>query len=211
MNEFIQVIGNFASIFSVPLAIILYIMANEKKQKRVCKEIVRSLSYRYGEEVALARNEVLAVYNSKLREHNIRRARFSVSEVLEDIVAEVVTSPFLLSDNKTRIIEIITQSQNAFSTAGDFTDTSKEAYGRVFMTEKKKRLIFLELFSFATTILASILALYSSFFDPIFLEWQKTSVFENLPTSILLSVLITFFGFLLVGIVLILQTKIKKL
>ncbi len=206
MNEFIQVVGNFASIFSVPLAIILYVMASDEKQKRVCKEIVRSLSYRYGEEVTLTRNEVLAVYNSKLREHKIRRARFSVSEVLEDIVAEVVTSPFLLSDNKTRIIEIITQSQNAFSTVGDI---AKEANGRIIMTDKKRRLIFLELFSFVTIISAFILTLYSSFLDPILLKWQKISVFENLPTSIVLSIMITFFGFL-VGIVYLVLTMLNK-
>lgn len=104
MNSIFQFIGTFASIFSIPLAIILFFKTSDARQNQIRLEIIRSLSYRIGEGKKLNKIEISAVFNSKVREHNIRKPSFNEISILEDIIADAVSNPFLASEQKTSII-----------------------------------------------------------------------------------------------------------
>ena len=113
MNDALQFIGTFASIFSIPLAIILYLKASDARQNKVRLDIIRSLSYRIGEGKALDRIEIASVFNSKIRESKIRKPLFTEETILEDVIADAVSNPFLTSEQKTSIIkdvEVILES-----------------------------------------------------------------------------------------------------
>jgi len=125
VNEIFQYLGTFASIFSIPLAIILHFKANSAKQSKVRLEIVRTLSYRIGEGQKLSRFEISAVFNSKIREHNIWKAQFTELIVLEDIITDVVSNPFLSTDHKTIIIQDIEHIFMSYGTKKDIMDMNK--------------------------------------------------------------------------------------
>ena len=104
MNSIFNFIGTFASILSIPLAIYFYLKSSDARQNRIRLDIIRSISYRIGEGAALDKSEVSAVFNSKLREYNVRKPYFSETTILEDIIADAVSNPFLESSKKTQII-----------------------------------------------------------------------------------------------------------
>ncbi|MEQ9440716.1 MAG: hypothetical protein RIG62_16825 [Cyclobacteriaceae bacterium] len=104
MNEFFQIIGSIASLISIPLAIYLYLKSREAKFDRLKKEIVKILSYQIGDERQVTTFEIKTVINSKLRENRIKTDSISVSEVTEDLVAEVIASPLINKDRKTEIL-----------------------------------------------------------------------------------------------------------
>lgn len=105
MNEFFQIIGSIASLISIPLAIYLYLKSREAKFDRLKKEIVKILSYQIGDERKVTPFEIKTVINSKLRENRIKTDSISVSEVTEDLVAEVIASPLINKDRKTEILQ----------------------------------------------------------------------------------------------------------
>lgn len=82
MDNIFQFVGTFASIFSIPLVIILYFKTSDVRQNKMRLEIIRSLSYRIGEGDMLSKMEVSAVFHSKLREHNIRKPVFNGVSIL---------------------------------------------------------------------------------------------------------------------------------
>ncbi len=104
MNDFFQIIGSIASLISVPLAIYLYLKSREAKFDRLKKDIVRTLSYQIGDERTLTTFEIKTVINSKLRENRIKIDSISVSEVIEDLVTETISSPLINKDRKTDIL-----------------------------------------------------------------------------------------------------------
>lgn len=107
MNDILNFLGTFASIFSIPLAIILYFKTSDARQNKVRLEIIRSLSCRIGERNTLSKMEVSAVINSKVREHNIKNPLFNEVTIMEDIIADVISNPFLSSEQKNLIVENI--------------------------------------------------------------------------------------------------------
>jgi len=104
MNDFFQIIGSLASLLSIPLAIYLFLKSKEAKFDRLKKEIVRVLSYQIGDERKLTNFEIKTVINSKLRENRIKTDSISISEVTEDLVSEVISSPLINKDRKTEIL-----------------------------------------------------------------------------------------------------------
>lgn len=105
MNEFFQIIGSIASLTSIPLAIYLYLKSREAKFDRLKKEIAKILSYQIGDERQVTTFEIKTVINSKLRENRIKTDSISVSEVTEDLVAEVIASPLINKNRKTEILK----------------------------------------------------------------------------------------------------------
>ena len=104
MGEFFQIIGSIASLIGIPLAIYLYLKSKEAKFDRLKKEIVKVLSYQIGDERLLTNFEIRTVINSVLRENRIKTDSITISEIVEDLVSEVMASPLINKDRKTQIL-----------------------------------------------------------------------------------------------------------
>lgn len=105
MNGFFSIIGSTASLISVPLAIYLFLKSKEAKFDKLKKDIARILSYQIGDERKLSTFEIKTVISSKLRENNINADSVTVSEIIEDLVSETISSPLIGKDRKTEILE----------------------------------------------------------------------------------------------------------
>jgi hypothetical protein len=105
INSLFQLIGSIASLLSFPLAIYLYLKSKEAKFDRLKKDIVKTLSYQIGDERTLTTFEIETVINSKLRENRIRIDSISVSEVIEDLVSETISSPLINKEKKAQILK----------------------------------------------------------------------------------------------------------
>lgn len=104
MESFLQIIGSIASIGSIPLALFLYLRSREAKFYKTVREIVKILSYQIGEGRSLSVFEIQSVISSKLRESRIKSNAIEVGYVIEDLVAETISSPMLDSERKKEII-----------------------------------------------------------------------------------------------------------
>lgn len=105
MNDFFSMIGSIASLVSIPLAIYLYLKSKEAKFDKLKKDIARILSYQIGDERQLSTFEIKTVISSKLRESRINVDSISVSEIIEDLVSETISSPLIGKERKTQILE----------------------------------------------------------------------------------------------------------
>ncbi|GLU57245.1 hypothetical protein Dfri01_67060 [Dyadobacter frigoris] len=105
MNDFFSIIGSIASLISIPLAIYLYLKSKEAKFDKLKKDISRVLSYQIGDERQLSTFEIKTVISSKLRENRINTDAISVSEVIEDLVSETISSPLISKERKTQILD----------------------------------------------------------------------------------------------------------
>jgi hypothetical protein len=105
MNDFFSMIGSIASLVSIPLAIYLYLKSKEAKFDKLKKDIARILSYQIGDERQLSTFEIRTVISSKLRESRISVDSISVSEIIEDLVSETISSPLIGKERKTIILE----------------------------------------------------------------------------------------------------------
>ncbi len=104
MNAFLQVLGSVASVAAIPLSVYLYLRSREAKVTQVRREIGKILSYQFGEGRQLSPFELQAVIVSKTRESGIRPGSITSDQMIEDLVAETITTPMLESSRKAQII-----------------------------------------------------------------------------------------------------------
>lgn len=114
MDDFLQLIGSLASLISIPLAFFIYLKTKEARFDKIVKEIIKVLSYQIGDERSLSRFEIKTVINSKLRENRLKNDVISPDEIIEDLVAEVISSPLI---NQNRKIEIIQNLRDLYFTS----------------------------------------------------------------------------------------------
>jgi len=213
MNEILQFVGTFASVFSIPLAIILYIKTSDTRQNKIRLDIIRSISYRIGEGKALARIEVSAVFNSKIREHNIRKPFFSETTILEDIIADAVSNPFLTSEQKTTIIEDVATVLEAYGVVEKKASVDKAdlhvkytKYDPIISEVQGKRRTSTAIFGLVTAMLSTIIAIVS-LYGTIFPDLLRDI---NFPFEVLLSLLVTIFAGVITMSISILFRKANK-
>ncbi|MGE6246637.1 hypothetical protein ACQKCF_11615 [Psychrobacter proteolyticus] len=104
MNEILQIVGSVASILGVPLAVYLYLKSQVQKYANVRREIVKRLSHQIGEGRTIGLFELNAVIESLVRENRLKRGSITGNSVIEDLIAETVSSPLLESGRKERLI-----------------------------------------------------------------------------------------------------------
>ena len=194
MDSILQFIGTFASIFSIPLAIILYIRTSDARQNKTRMDIIRSLSCRIGEGKTLDRIEVSAVYNSKVREHNIRKPLFTETSILEDMISNVVSNPYLPSDNKTSIIKDLDKVVEAYNTEAkkqscknDLKSTTEHSRSLSKANDALKKQSAIHTFTAIAAILSTILAIFIGLIEQIDFE-QSQEIFVPLEMLISLAV-----------------------
>lgn len=104
LNDFLQLIGSLASIVGVPLAIYLYLKGQVQKYTEVRREIVKRLSHQIGEGRTIGLFELNAIIDSLVREKRLKSGSISSNSVIEDLIAETVSSPLLDSAKKESLI-----------------------------------------------------------------------------------------------------------
>lgn len=109
MNEALQIVGSFASILGVPLAIYLYLKSQIQKHAQVRREIVKKLSHQIGEGRTVGLFELNAVIDSLVRENQLRKGTITGNSIIEDIIADTVSSPLLDSTRKDQLILELSQ------------------------------------------------------------------------------------------------------
>ena len=100
MGDILQLVGSIASIAGVPLAIYLYLKSQIEKISSVRREIVKRLSYQIGEGRKITIFEMSSVIDSVSRESRLRKGSISLSSIVEDLIAETISSPLLESTRK---------------------------------------------------------------------------------------------------------------
>lgn len=202
MSTFLQFLGSIASIGSIPLAIYLYLRSREARFNKLKREIVKILSYQIGEGRNLSSFEIQSVIFSKIREAGIKNNTLFVSEIVEDLVTETISSPMLESERKKEILnnlrsihqrgDILTAIDKYDLRYKDFLDGIKNVirltqediqYVESFTTEKRVEQIFKkpkradkisEIFGFVAGI-ASVIAVFVSLLS-------KTALLDSLST-----------------------------
>ena len=180
--DILQFIGTFASVFSIPLAIILYLKTSDVRQNKVRLDIIRTLSHRIGEgeHGELRKIEVSAVFNSKVRENKIRKPVFDEMMLLEDIIADAVSNPFLTSEQKTHIIDNINKLTTKDYNKGNNHPNSNN---------QKKVTLPTGLFSFISFIFVGIATITIVYADNIFATYRGNKFVIEIITSTLVALL----------------------
>jgi len=127
LNDFLQLIGSLASIIGVPLAIYLYLKGQVQKYAEVRRDIVKRLSHQIGEGRSIGLFELNAIIDSLVRDKRLKSGSISSNSVIEDLIAETVSSPLLESAKKESLIQELSQVHSL---------------GRIFNTIKKDEGIF---------------------------------------------------------------------
>lgn len=100
MNDTISLIGTIASIGSIPLAFYFFIKSKEEKREKVRREIVKLLLYQLNDTNLVSIFEIQSVINSKCRENRIDSKSIIVTEIIDDLLAEIMSNPLLQKENK---------------------------------------------------------------------------------------------------------------
>ena len=85
--SFLQLISTIASIISIPLAVYYAHKTADATSDKARLEIIKTLSYKLSIEYALTYDDIVSVYRSKLREHKIKKAKFGILDIINDIMS----------------------------------------------------------------------------------------------------------------------------
>lgn len=183
MNEILKIIGSVASILGVPLAIYLYLKSQVQKYAQVRREIVKRLSHQIGEGRTVGLFELRAVIDSSVRENRLRSGSITTNSIIEDLIAETVSSPLLESSRKEtlvtelsevhsigKVFQAIHNDRDTFNKFVDFlkvesgaTDDGEKLKQEIESTSEKSRESSKapELFGAISAVIASIAAAFS--------------------------------------------------
>lgn len=104
MENTFQTIAALASIFSIPLAIYYSHKTANATSDKARLDIIKTLSYRLSATTDLSADDIKSVYQSKLREHKIKKAKFNIYDVVNDLKTDVMSNAFLENQIKNDIL-----------------------------------------------------------------------------------------------------------
>lgn len=195
MNIFFQVIGTIASILSIPLAIYFYFKSNDSKQDRVRRDIIKTLSYKVGEGNVINKLDIVNVYNSKLREYNIKKPSFTTYNILEDLISDVLSNPFLGSVSRGTILENL-KSVSDLYLSGNEKEVPKTKIGKIKHTLNSPYIFGLLMVTSFSAIISLTTYRMTNFYyqyDSYSLEYNLYSLFNNLFGSYLFNIVFMLF------------------
>lgn len=104
MSQFLQWIGTFASIISVPLAIFFYYKTIDGKYERVKKDLISLFSSYIGTGNKLSLFYISSAINAKLRENNMKEGCITTNSIIEDLIVEIISNSLLNNEAKKSIL-----------------------------------------------------------------------------------------------------------
>lgn len=102
--SFLQVVSTIASIISIPLAIHYANKTADATNDKARLEIIKTLSYKLSIDYTLCYDDVESVYRSKLREHKIKKASFSITDVVHGLKSDVMANAFIANEIRSKML-----------------------------------------------------------------------------------------------------------
>lgn len=109
--NFLQLVSTIASIISIPLAVYYAHKTADATSDKARLEIIKTLSYKLSIEHGLTYGDIVSVYRSKLREHKIRKAKFGIIDIVNDLKSDIMSNAFI--ENQVRS-EMLLNLSNIF-------------------------------------------------------------------------------------------------
>ncbi len=125
MNDIISLIGTIASIGSIPLGIYFFIKGKEEKQDKVKRDIVKILLYQLNDSSLVSIFEIQSVLNSKCRENKVNVDSISITEIIDDLLSEIISNPLLQKENKRTFITNLKFLSHRILTTSDIDVTAE--------------------------------------------------------------------------------------
>lgn len=121
-----QTIGTIASISSIPVAVIIFQKQRKSVFEDTRREILKKLSYIVADDNEITSVEVLSVIKSTLRFNNINENKVLATEIIEDMIAEVISNPLLDGERKVKINENLKSVMTEFLIITNITSMKSE-------------------------------------------------------------------------------------
>jgi len=169
--SFLQLISTIASIISIPLAVYYAHKTADATSDKARLEIIKTLSYKLSIECTLTHDDIVSVYRSKLREHKIKKAKFGIVDIVNDLKSDIMSNAFI--DNQVR-------SQMLLNLSSIFSDESRPNVRENPCARIYRSLIVPTLFPiFVVLIIVNIVLFLLSVPDFIVLLYETIRVFNN--------------------------------
>lgn len=139
MNQFLQMVGTFASIISVPLAVYFYIKTIDNKNNKIKKEIVMVFSNYIGAGGKISRFYLSSVLQAKLTENNLKDESIKESDIINDLVTDILSNTLLSVEVKQSILLEIEQEFNKNIIKAITIPDGKLAGGNVDTASERRR------------------------------------------------------------------------
>jgi len=119
MNDIISLIGTIASIGSIPLGFYFFIKGKEEKRDKVKRDIIKVLLYQLNDSNLLSAFEIQSVINAKCRESKVNVESIAISEIIDDLLSEIISNPLLQKESKRTFIANLKFLSHRILTAED--------------------------------------------------------------------------------------------
>lgn len=119
MNDIISLIGTIASIGSIPLGFYFFIKGKEEKRDKVKRDIVKILLYQLNDSSLVSIFEIQSVINSKCRESKVNVDSITKTEIIDDLLSEIISNPLLQRENKRTFIANLKYLSHRILTTSD--------------------------------------------------------------------------------------------
>ena len=125
MNDIISLIGTIASIGSIPLGFYFFIKGKEEKRDKVKRDIVKILLYQLNDSNLVSIFEIQSVINSKCRESKVSIDSITKTEIIDDLLSEIISNPLLQKENKRTFIANLKYLSHRILTTSDIEITKE--------------------------------------------------------------------------------------
>lgn len=139
MNQFLQIVGTFTSIISVPLAVYFYIKTIDSKTNKIKKVIVMVFSNYIGAGGKISRFYLSSVLQAKLTENNLKDESITESDIINDLVTDILSNALLSVEVKQSILLEIEQEFNKNIIKSITVPDGKLAGGNVDTASERRR------------------------------------------------------------------------
>ena len=138
LNAVLQVIGTIASISSIPLAIYFFFKQSKNQLIDVKNQIVKKISQIVADGNEVKSIDVIAVIKSTLRDNNLKDDKILATNIVEDMISEVISNPLLDPERKVDInnnLRIVLSELQVVTYYSLLKDDQKENYLNNIVTE----------------------------------------------------------------------------
>lgn len=105
MINLLSIIGTFASILSLPLAVYFYLKTKDDKYNKVKSEIVSIILNHMGAGNDVSTSNVNSIIHTKLIEANLKSNKISRHEIIDAVETEIISNPLLSKELKKELLK----------------------------------------------------------------------------------------------------------
>jgi len=137
VERVLQMLGAFASMTSVPLAVYLYMRTLNNRYEKVRQEIIRIYASHIGAGGVLTSFFITSILHAKLRADKLKDGVITEISLLEDLIADISCNPLLSSQAKGMIFEELLRIKNGYAEEKEVDRLMDEALRNTVKRGKK--------------------------------------------------------------------------